>query len=135
MKKIIALLIFYPLLFTAQSPFIKLDSLKFHHIVRSFVQTTQIQYQENKRDTDWNVCRFINPNNEKDILTIVFERDHEGWNILKIHGSYDSLFKIWKDSFNRVADAKNIRQIGFATKGRTRFDKNKENEYWCISSL
>ncbi len=135
MKKIIAILLFCPLLFTAQSPFIKLDSLKFHHIVKSFVRTTQIQYKENKRDTEWDDYKFVNPNDKKDTLTIVFERYFEGWNILKIHGSYDSLFKIWKDNFNRGAEAENIRQIGFATKGRTRFDKNKENEYWSISSL
>lgn len=119
MKKIIAILLFCPLLFTAQSPFIKLDSLKFHHIVKSFVRTTQIQYKENKRDTEWDDYKFVNPNDKKDTLTIVFERDFEGWNILKIHGSYD-IFKIWKDNFNRGAEAENIRQIGLQGLIKTR---------------
>ncbi|WP_157444268.1 MULTISPECIES: hypothetical protein [unclassified Chryseobacterium] len=87
------------------------------------------------KKTDSNYYKFVNPSNEKDFLTVVFERSFEGWNILNLHGSYDSLFKIWKNRFDRSANAENIRYKGFATKGRTRFEKNTENDCWKISFI
>lgn len=135
MKNIIFLLLLCPIFSAAQSPFIKLDSLEFHKKIDSFIRTTQIQYQEDEKMTDSNYYKFVNPSNEKDFLTVVFERNFEGWNILNLHGSYDSLFKIWKNRFDRSANAENIRYKGFATKGRTRFEKNTENDYWKITSL
>ena len=134
MKKIIVLLLL-PILSAAQSPYIKLDSLKFYKIIESFIWTTKINYQEDKKRTDWNYYKFLNPNNEKDFFSVVYERNFDGWNIQNLHGTYDSLFKIWKESFDRTAEAEIIKQKGFATKGRTQFNKNPDNEYWRITSL
>lgn len=135
MKKILFLLLFLPVFSLAQSPYIKLDSLKFYKIIDSFIQTTEIPYVQDKESDDSNQYRFYNPDNKEDFLFIIYERDFGDWNIKNLHGTYGSLFKIWKSSFDRNADTELIRKKGFAEKGRTKFEKKPGNKFWSITKL
>ncbi|MCX8524633.1 hypothetical protein OF897_11985 [Chryseobacterium formosus] len=59
------------------------------------------------------------------------ERRADGFDIVRVSGTFDRLFK----DFDRKADADTVKNTGFAINGRTRFNKNKDSNYWSISSL
>lgn len=137
MKKLIIFFAFASFISNAQSRFIKLDSAQLIKHVESFIWLTEVNYVADKNSFDWgyNNYQFVNPKNEKDLFTIRFERRADGFDIVRVSGTFNSLFKIWKSDFDRKADANTVKNTGFAINGRTKFNKNKDGDYRNISSL
>lgn len=45
----------------------------YYKIIESFIRTTKINYQEDKKIMGWNCYKFLNPDNEKDCLSVIYE--------------------------------------------------------------
>lgn len=124
MKKIFLLVLLLPVLSFAQNQFNNLDSLQFRKLVDQIITDTGIKYQEeiNRQDWDENNLKFVNPENENDI--IFFEYSHgRFWNLNHIYANYDRIFPIWKKYSEPNADKEVLKKKGFKMLNQTSIQK------------
>jgi hypothetical protein len=113
MKRIFLIVLLLPILSFAQNQFNDLDSLQFRKVVDQIITDTGIKYQEeiNRQDWDENNLKFVNPENENDI--IFFQYSHGSfWNLNYLYANYDRIFPLWKKYYDPTADKEVLKKKG-----------------------
>ncbi|ROH98298.1 hypothetical protein EGI16_21715 [Chryseobacterium sp. G0240] len=145
MKKLLFLL--FPILAFSQTDLKKLDSLQFKQTIDQLVKDTGRNYQlaVNRKDDDKDNIKFINVDDNSDILFIKYGIYMDGenkdleiqgvkkWAITTIYGKFLSLFPIWKKYADPKADPEALSKKKYMSLSNYSISRYDYDGHWRIS--
>lgn len=146
MKKILLLLVFFPTIIFSQTNFKNLDSLQFRKAIDQIILDTGKNYKQvtDRQDYDENNLKFVNVDDENDILILEYGSGMDGenkdleikgtkkWSISTIYGKYLRIFPIWKKYADPSADAEKLSKKGFMILNKYSINRINDQGIWRL---